>query len=124
MTELHDLCVRNGYLIEGESLPSYYERKSILRLPTLTPEELERGYDHFQQLKVELRMKRGSLLRYRVYQVLRIIFRGDSARARSALRFLGWIKKRMTRAWRPGRPERDERSRPERDERQTAQVKQ
>ncbi len=66
MTELYDLCAREGYLGEGETLPSYYERKSILHLPTLTSEELGREYDHFQELKVELRMKKENSLRYRM----------------------------------------------------------
>lgn len=96
MTELYDLCVREGYLGEGESLPSYYERKSILHLPTLTSEELGKEYDRFQQLKVELRMKKESPLRHRVYQVLRLLCGGDSARARSALRFFGRIKMWLT----------------------------
>jgi radical SAM superfamily enzyme YgiQ (UPF0313 family) len=96
MTELYDLCVRKGYLLEGESLPSYYGRKSILHSPTLTAEELGEEYDRFQQLKDELRMKKDSPLRYRVYQVLRFLCGGDSTKARSALRFLGRIKMRLT----------------------------
>ena len=70
MTELYDLCVREGYLGQGESLDSYYERKSILHLPTLTSEELGREYDQFQQLKTELKMKRESALRYRVLRLV------------------------------------------------------
>jgi anaerobic magnesium-protoporphyrin IX monomethyl ester cyclase len=66
MTELYDLCAREGYLGEGEALPSYYERKSILHLPTLTSEELGREYDRFQELKVELRMKKENSFRYRM----------------------------------------------------------
>jgi anaerobic magnesium-protoporphyrin IX monomethyl ester cyclase len=81
MTELYDVCVRKGYLREGESLPTYYGRKSILHSPTLTAEELGAEYDRFQQLKDELRIKRDSPLRYHVYQ---------------ALRFLGRIKMRLT----------------------------
>jgi len=96
MTELYDLCVREGYLIEGESLPSYYQRRSILHLPTLTTEELEKEYDHFQQLKADLHMKRANPLRYRIYQLLRFLYGGDSAKARSALRFLSRVKMRLT----------------------------
>lgn len=92
MTELHDVCVRNGYIVEGESLHSYYERKSVLRLPTLTKAELEQGYDHFQQLKVELRMKRDDPGKYRLYRMLCFVFGGDSQRARSALRWLGRLR--------------------------------
>jgi len=114
MTELYDLSVRQGYLIEGASLPSYYERKSILRLPTLSTEELQRGYDHFQQLKSELRMKKQSRTKYRIYQALRFVF-GDSAKARSALRLLDRIRTRVTGTRR--------RSRSERGEQQTMRVK-
>jgi len=73
MTELYDLCVREGYLGQGESLTSYYERKSILHLPTLTSEELGREYDRFQELKAELRTKRGAAvpLRQRIQRALR-----------------------------------------------------
>jgi len=94
MTELYDLSVRNGYLIEGESLPSYYGPKSILRLPTLSKAELERGYDHFLQLKSELHMKRENPRKYRIYRALRFLLR-DPGKAWSALRFLGRIKARL-----------------------------
>jgi anaerobic magnesium-protoporphyrin IX monomethyl ester cyclase len=70
MTELYDLCAREGYLTEGESLPSYYERKSILHLPTLTAEELEREYDRFQELKAELRMGNETSFRHRMLRFL------------------------------------------------------
>jgi radical SAM superfamily enzyme YgiQ (UPF0313 family) len=95
MTELYDMSVRNGYLIEGQSLHSYYERKSILRLPTLSTAELERGYDHFQQLKNELRMKREHPGKYRLYKVLRFLLGGDSERAYAALRWLSRIRAKL-----------------------------
>jgi len=95
MTELYDVAARNGYLAEGEALHSYYERKSILRLPTLSKDELERGYDHFQDLKAELRLKRESPLRYRVYQVLCFVLGGNRPKARSALRRMERIKARL-----------------------------
>ena len=94
MTELYDLSVRNGYLIEGQSLPSYYARKSVLRLPTLSKAELERGYDHFLQLKRELRLKRENPTKYRTYRVLRSIL-GDPGKAWSVLRLLGRVKARI-----------------------------
>jgi anaerobic magnesium-protoporphyrin IX monomethyl ester cyclase len=96
MTELHDVAVRNGYLTDGESLHSYYERKSVLRLPTLSKAELESGYDRFQDLKAELRLKRESPFQYRAYQVLRLLLGGDSRRARAALRRLSGIGARLT----------------------------
>lgn len=100
MTELYDLSARNGYLIEGQSLPSYYERKSVLRLPTLSAAELETGYDHFQQLKSELRMKRRNPAKYRIYKALCFVFRGDSDKAQAVLRLLGRIRARVTGTWR------------------------
>lgn len=102
MTELHDLCVEKGYLTQGESLPSYYERKSILRLPTLAPEELAKKYDRFQELKTELRMKREAPRRYRIYQVLRFLLGGDSGRAHAVLHFLRRIRVRLARMGRHG----------------------
>jgi len=100
MTELYDLAVRNGYLIEGESLPSYYERKSVLRLPTLTAAELERGYDRFLQLKRELRMRRRSPTKYHIYKALSFVLGGDSKKAWSILRSLSRIKKALSCLWR------------------------
>jgi anaerobic magnesium-protoporphyrin IX monomethyl ester cyclase len=75
MTELYDLCAREGYLSDGESLPSYYERKSILHLPTLTSEELGREYDRFQELKDELRMKKENASYHRRYSIPRFVRR-------------------------------------------------
>jgi anaerobic magnesium-protoporphyrin IX monomethyl ester cyclase len=100
MTELYDVCVREGYLQEGKSLPSYYERNSILCLPTLSQAELQREYDRFQQLKLELRMEKENPLRYRVYQVLLFLLGGDSAKARSALRRIGRLRLRLAGLWR------------------------
>ncbi len=98
MTELYDLAVRDGYLVERDSLYSYYERRSILRLPTLSTAELERGYDHFQQLKSELRLKKENPTQYRLYQVLRLVFGGDATKASSALRWLDRLRARLGRA--------------------------
>ena len=70
MTELYEVSVREGYLREGETLTGYYERESILQLPTLSREELARGYDRFQELKKELFLKKRSPLRYRLYRLL------------------------------------------------------
>ena len=102
MTELYDLSVQNGYLIEGESLPSYYGPKSVLRLPSLSQAELERGYDQFVQLKRELRIKRQSPATYQVYRALRTVMR-DPQRAWSILGGLSRIKGRVL-AMRPQRP--------------------
>lgn len=98
MTELHDVCVRDHLIAEGQNLSSYYERKSILRLPTLTQRELEREYDRFQELKLELRMRRENLARYRLFLVLQCLLGGNSARARSVLRKLGQLRRALFRA--------------------------
>jgi anaerobic magnesium-protoporphyrin IX monomethyl ester cyclase len=95
MTELHDVCVREGYLEDGAELDSYYQRKSVLRLPELSQSELESAYDRFGQLKVELEMKRSNPGKYRVYQVLRLLFAGNSAKARSVLRRLALARLRL-----------------------------
>jgi hypothetical protein len=88
MTELYDMCVREGYLTEEVGLHGYYEPESVLQLPTLSSAELERGYDRFEQLKVELQMKRGNPTKYRLYRMLLLLF-GSSRKARSVLRRLG-----------------------------------
>jgi radical SAM superfamily enzyme YgiQ (UPF0313 family) len=94
MTELHDVSVRNGYLIEGEAPSSYYERRSVLRLPTLSKAELEQGYDHFLQLKRELRLKRRNPAKYRIYRGLRRVLR-DPMKAWSVMHLLARIKARV-----------------------------
>ncbi len=86
MTELYEDCVRHGYLVEDRKLHSYYERKSVLNLPTLTGDELETAYDAFQELKVELQMKKANPRRYRIYQVLRAVLGGNGRKARSVMR--------------------------------------
>lgn len=95
MTELHDTCIRDNLIAKDQNLSSYYERKSILRLPTLTQQELENEYDRFQELKLELRMRRENPTRYRIYRILRSLLGGSSARARSALRKLGLARRAL-----------------------------
>jgi radical SAM superfamily enzyme YgiQ (UPF0313 family) len=100
MTELYDVCVRDGYLGEETELHSYYERKSVLQLPTLSGAALQRGYDRFEQLKVELQMKRANPVKYRVYRLLLFLLGGDSRKARSALRRLGRVRSVLANALR------------------------
>jgi anaerobic magnesium-protoporphyrin IX monomethyl ester cyclase len=99
MTELYDVCAHEGYLAEGEQLYSYYERKSVLRLPTLSQSELEKEYDRFEQLKIELQMKRANPTEYQAYKALLFLFQGDSRKARAVLRRLGhwreWLTSRL-----------------------------
>jgi radical SAM superfamily enzyme YgiQ (UPF0313 family) len=98
MTELYDLSVREGLIAGDQCLSSYYERKSVLSLPTLSQQELEKGYDHFLQLKRELRLKRSSPTRYRIYRLLRTVL-GDADRAWSVMRRLSQLRSRLS-----GRP--------------------
>jgi len=74
MTELYDISVREGYYQEGQTLPSYYGSRSVLNLPTLSPEELEAGYQAFANLKAELRMKRARS-RTQKYRPVRMLVR-------------------------------------------------
>jgi radical SAM superfamily enzyme YgiQ (UPF0313 family) len=101
MTELYDLSVREGLIGEGQSLDSYYERKSVLNLPTLSQQELERGYDHFVQLKRELRMRQQNPAKYRLFSLLRTVLR-DSDRVWAVMRLLGRLKNRLSGRLRPG----------------------
>ncbi len=94
MTELYDLSVRDGLIAGDQCLPGYYERKSVLSLPTLSQRELESGYDHFLQLKRELRMKRQNPAKHRIYSLLRAVLR-DSDRAWSVMRRLSQLKSRL-----------------------------
>jgi radical SAM superfamily enzyme YgiQ (UPF0313 family) len=100
MTELYDISLRNGYLIEGQALSSYYERKSILRLPTLSAAELAKGYDHFRQLKSELRMKRENPTKHRIYTLLCSLLGGNAEKAWAALGWLGRVKAMVVGTWR------------------------
>jgi len=70
MTELYEVSLRDGYLHEGATLTGYYERESMLQLPTLSRAELQRGYDRFLELKKELSLKKRSPLRYYLYRLL------------------------------------------------------
>jgi radical SAM superfamily enzyme YgiQ (UPF0313 family) len=100
MTELYDISVRNGYLVKGQALSSYYERKSILRLPTLSTAELAKGYDHFRQLKSELRMGRENPIRHRFFALLRSLLGGDAERAWAVMGWLGRVKAIVVGSWR------------------------
>ena len=84
MTELYDQTVGKGMLRKGESLTSYYAKASILNLPDLTPEEVEKGYDGFVALKRELALKRRSPLKWRIYKMLSVFTGGDVDRVRAA----------------------------------------
>lgn len=110
MTELYDVCVREGYLPQEApagasfgSCYSYYERKSILQLPTLSTAELEREYDRFQQLRLEIQMKKENPAKYRLYRALLFLCGGNARQARAVLRRLDRIGAKLAGTWRrPG----------------------
>ena len=80
MTALHDTCVAQNLIRPGAELTSYYGKQSVLRLPTLTDEELAKGYERFEALGAELALKRASPRKYRFYTLLLKLYRGDSPR--------------------------------------------
>jgi len=84
MTELYDVSVREGYLRDegSASLHGYYERESVLHLPTLSAAELAEGYDRFAELRHELQLKQQSPWKYRLYRAAVVLRGGDALKAR------------------------------------------
>ena len=80
LTELYDLCVAQGLIKPGARLSSYYSKESVLDLPTLSAEELARGYERFEALQAELALARSSPFKHRVYTWLLKLYGGDGAR--------------------------------------------
>jgi radical SAM superfamily enzyme YgiQ (UPF0313 family) len=110
MTELHDIAVSKGYVqeeaapVEGApatgALTGYYERESVLSLPTISAEQLARGYDRFVELRSELAIKQQSRWMYWLYRLLYRLHGGDAVKlrkhidgARKWLRLVGRGKK-------------------------------
>ena len=105
MTELHDIAVSKGYVQEvrapldgappsgappsgappNGALTGYYERESILNLPTLSAEQLARGYDRFEELRSELALKQQSRWKYRLYRLLYHLHGRDAAKLRKRI---------------------------------------
>lgn len=98
MTELHDLCEREGYIQEGATLPSYYGRQSVLRLPTLSTAELAAAYDRFAALRNELVLRRHSPRRYQLRRLALRLAGGDPARLERWLRPLRALRRLARRA--------------------------
>ncbi|NLG29377.1 MAG: radical SAM protein [Chloroflexi bacterium] len=80
MTELHDTCVAQNLIQPGHAVSSYYAKESVLDLPTLSAEELARGYERFEALRAELALKRSSPLKHRLYRLLLTLYRDDGPR--------------------------------------------
>jgi len=95
MTELHDIVVEKGYYKEGEHTTSYYDKTSVLELPTLTKEQIAYYHDKFTELKRELRLKRRSPLRHRFYTALRHLYRDDTPRLRRHLDAVSRVRRRL-----------------------------
>jgi len=93
MTELHEVCEREGYIEPGATLPSYYGRQSILKLPTLTRAELAAAYDRFEALRNELAMRHHHPCRYRLRQLALRLAGGDRARLERWLRPLRALRR-------------------------------
>jgi radical SAM superfamily enzyme YgiQ (UPF0313 family) len=80
MTELHDTCVAQGLIRAGHTISSYYAKESVLDLPTLSAQELARGYERFEALRAELALKRSSPFKHRLYRLLLALYRDDGPR--------------------------------------------
>lgn len=59
-TELHKLCEKNGYLT-GEELTSYFHDMSVLNLPTITREEIQKCFNNFRQLAFQIQARKVKL---------------------------------------------------------------
>jgi anaerobic magnesium-protoporphyrin IX monomethyl ester cyclase len=95
MTELHDIAIQKGLYDPKDSLPSYYGRESVLKLDTLTKNELYEAYDRFVELKRELALKRRSPMKHKIYTFLRTrVYNDDTLRLRRHLTLLGYAKPR------------------------------
>jgi len=95
MTELHDIAVEKGYYKEGDHTTSYYDKKSLLTLPTLTQEQISYYYDKFSELKWELDLKRRSPTKHKLYTLLRYLYRDDTPRLHRHLDALRRVKSRV-----------------------------
>lgn len=95
MTELYDLCINDGYYNGKDTLPTYYDKRSILKLPTITQEEIADSYDRFYVLKFELALK----YRYGrvgdIYKILLRLYGGDNVSLTKHLNSIVTIKKRL-----------------------------
>ncbi len=97
MTQLHDICVENGYYQDGEYLSSYYSSSSLLKMPELSQDDISRGYDRFVDLQWELDLKKRNPLKHRLYTLLRLLYGNDTPRLRAHLRSLANARRLVTR---------------------------
>ncbi|NLE77378.1 MAG: radical SAM protein [Chloroflexi bacterium] len=95
MTELYETSVRQGYYNAHQVLPTYYSRESVLHLPGMSADEVGEGYDRFVELRRELELKRRSPWKWRVYDALRRLHRGDALRLRRRLNTLATWRRRL-----------------------------
>ena len=109
MTELHNVCVEQGLIASETDVASYYAKDSALNLPTLTHQDLRRGYERFQALGDELALKRASPHKHRIYGLLLKLYRDDAPRMHRHLALLrGWrlrlrdLPRLFGRDWRKG----------------------
>ncbi|MCD6520534.1 MAG: radical SAM protein [Anaerolineae bacterium] len=97
MTELYDICVQQGLIKPGAELTSYYSKQSVLNLPTLSEEELAKGYERFEALRSELALMRSSPWKYRIYRLLLKLYRDDGPRLQRHLEKLRRFRRRILR---------------------------
>jgi len=97
LTELHDTCVAQGLIKSRAGLSSYYSKESVLGLPTLSAEELTRGYECFGALQAELALARSSPLKHRIYTFLLKLYRGDGSRLQRHLDILHRLRRGTSR---------------------------
>jgi radical SAM superfamily enzyme YgiQ (UPF0313 family) len=97
MTELYNTCVAQGLIRPGARLSSYYGKESALELPTLSAEELARGYERFGALQAELALARSSPLKHRAYKLLLGLYGGDGLRLQRHLGALRRLRRGIAR---------------------------
>lgn len=102
MTELYDTCVAQSLIKSGAELTGYYGKESVLDLPTLTDEELTRGYERFEALKAELALKRASPRKHRLYALLLRLYRDDGPRLQRHLEVLRRFRHKLSRRGKRG----------------------
>ncbi len=59
-TELYKHCEREGYLT-GEELTSYFEDSSVINLPTITREEIQKCFNDFRQISFQIQARKDKL---------------------------------------------------------------
>jgi len=83
-TELADICESEGFLRDHTTPTSYYGSASVLNLPTLPQNEIDRYYRLFVELSEELACKSRGRKAYLVYRAARALLGSHAAARRVA----------------------------------------